>query len=96
MDMLLLWNIYKSIIIRKFYFLAIISGEDSVIPALIGNGKLEEDANQPYGWWSNHTERGVIVSDMILGFPSIVRNVRCLIQCTGSLPKLWQTYNWTN
>ena len=45
---------------------------------------------QPTSWLMiDHTERGVILSDMILGFPSIVGNAGCLAQCARSLPKLW-------
>ena len=42
------------------------------------------------------TPKEVILSDMILGFPSIVGNVGCLTLGAGSLPKLRQTYNWTD
>jgi len=34
------------------------------------------------------TPKGVILPDMILGFPSIVGNAGCLAQCVESLPKL--------
>ena len=66
------------------FWLAIISGEDSVVPALVGNSQLVEDANRPHDWWYDHTKRGVTLSNMILGFPSIVGNARYLAQCARS------------
>ena len=43
---------------KNIIWLAIKNGENSVVPALIGNDQLVEDVNQPRGWWSEHTERG--------------------------------------
>ena len=83
---------------ENIIWLAIKSGKNSVVPALIGNDQLVEDVNQPRGWWSEHTKRGVICYDMILGIHGIVGNARCLAQCAESLPNRYKLikYELTN
>ena len=86
----MIWTQSIGVIVLAFpwkFWLAIISGDDSAVPTLIGNGQLVEDANRP-PWlmiWSH--QKRVILSDMILGFPSIVGNAGCLAHCARSLPK---------
>ena len=89
-SIVMIWTQSVGVIVLVFpwkFWLAIISGENFAVFALVGNYQLVEDANRrPWLMIWSHQKR-VILSDMILGFPSIVGNAGCLAHCAGSLPK---------
>ena len=89
-SIVMIWTQSVGVIVLVFpwkFWLAIISGENFAVSALVGNYQLVEDANRrPWLMIWSHQKR-VILSDMILGFPSIVGNAGCLAHCAGSLPK---------